>query len=362
MITTEEIISKQQQKRFLTFRKACYKANPRYVDNQGYLIQELFSQKTCFTENKEFLAVNILNEGEIACQGIFIYAPELPDYAQLCFFEAKPEQEKAVEQLLKEANRFARKFNCKRLVIGLYGHVNYGLGFLASHFEEKNSFSAAGNPAFYNTYFEALGCESIYMNSYKTNCFAENIKKYERIVNYVEQKYTFRNFDKKNFDRDVKLYTDLNNICFQNHRYYYRRNYKEDKEMLKELFLFMKEDSLMFVYDGEKPVGFLMWYPEYNELLKPGDGFGVKAFIKNRLFGRKIQTVKVMEFGVLEEYRRKGIPLALVNRVYLCAKKLGISKAETSWVLAENDNSNSICQAVCEVNYKRYVVYEKDVS
>jgi len=78
--------------------------------------------------------------------------------------------------------------------------------------------------------------------------------------------------------------------------------------------------------------------------------------------GRTIRTVKVMEFGVLEEYRRKGIPLGLVNQVYRCAGKRGISHAETSWILEENGDSNSVCKAVCEETYKRYVVYEKELS
>ena len=38
--------------------------------------------------------------------------------------------------------------------------------------------------------------------------------------------------------------------------YYYKRNYKEDVEMLKELFLFMKEESLIFAFDGENPYQF----------------------------------------------------------------------------------------------------------
>ena len=357
-----EVTTKREQKRFLDFRKKCYREHGCYVDNQAFMLREMFSGRTCFTENKEIVVWNIEDSGRVVCQGVVIYAKELPEYVQLCFFESEPGQAEAVTLLEEKAMDLGRKYGCKKLVLGLYGHVNYGLGFLADRYGEKNSFSAAGNPAYYNAYFEGEDYERIYLNSYKTARFAENIKKYERILQGVEKRFTFRYFDKKEFDRDAKLYTDLNNICFANHRYYYKREYKEDKEMLKELFLFMKEDSLIFAYDGDRPVGFVMWYPEYNELLKAGESFGVKAFFQNLFFRKRIQTVKVMEFGILEEYRRKGLPLALVNRVYLCAKKRGISKAETSWVLEENGDSNSVCRAVCEENYKRYVVYEKQLS
>lgn len=357
-----EVTTKRQQKQFLTFRKNCYRTRAEYVDNQSFMIREVFAGKSCFADNKEVVAVNVEEDGRILCQGILIYTKELPDCVQLGFFESEPGQEEAVNLLIEKAAELGKKHGCKKLVIGLYGHVNYGLGFLADRFGEKNSFSAAGNPSYYNEYFEKAGCDRIYLNSYKTAQFGENIKRYEKIVRRIEADYTFRYFDKKQFDRDAKLYTDLNNICFANHRYYYKRGYEEDREMLKELFLFMKEDSLIFAYDGEKPIGFVMWYPDYNELLAPGESFGVKDFFRNLVCGRKIKTVKVMEFGVLEEYRRKGIPLGLVNHVYRCAGKRGISHAETSWILEENGDSNSVCRAVCEETYKRYVVYEKELS
>ena len=357
-----EVTTKQQQKRFLAFRRECYRTVGRYVDNQAFMLREVFAGKTCFPEHKDIRVLYVEDEERVLCQGILIWAEELPEYAQLCFFESREGQEAAVELLLKEAKNFGKGHGCKRLVIGLYGHVNYGLGFQTDRYEEKNSFSAAGNPAYYNEYFAGPEFEKIYLNSYKTARFGENIKRFERLLRHVEKSYTFRYFDKKNFDRDAKIYTDLNNVCFAKHRYYYKRNYKEDAEMLKELFLFMKEDSVIFAYDGDTPVGFVMWYPEYNELLRGGEEFGVTAFFKNRLFGHKIETVKVMEFGILEEHRRKGLPLALVNHVYLCAQKRGIHKAESSWVLAENGDSNSVCSAVCEENYKRYVVYETQLS
>lgn len=357
-----EVKTKRQQKRFLVFRKKCYRTNGCYVDNQYFMIRQMFAEKSCFADGKEVLAVWVEDKGRILCQGILVYAKELSEYVQLGFFESEPEQEAAVDLLIEKGTEFGRERGCKRLVIGLYGHVNYGLGFLADRYGEKNSFSAAGNPAYYNEYFEKAGCESVYLNSYKTATFGENIKRYEKIVNRVESIYTFRNFNKKNFEEDARLYTRLNNLCFSSHRYYYRRKDEEDLEMLKELFLFMKEDSLIFVYEGDKPIGFVMWYPDYNQLAKAGEIFGVRHFFRNLLFRKRIQAVKVMEFGVLEEYRRKAIPLGLVHRVYCAAMKRGISKAETSWILEENGDSNSVCRSVCEEVYKRYVVYEKEIS
>lgn len=357
-----EVKSKKQQKRFLEFRKKIYKANPIYVDNNFFMIKEVFAQKTSFLENKIIHVINVEADSAVLCQGMIIYTKKLPEYVQICFFESEPNQEEAVKALVEKALEIGKQYNCEKLVIGLNGHVNYGLGFLNSHYEEKNSFSASVNPPYYNEYFRKLNCEEIGLNTYKIHYIDKQLDRYMGMLRKLNQNYTFQFFDKKKFDYYAKIYTDLNNRCFTKHRYYYKRGYQEDQEMLRELFLFMKEDSLIFAFKDEKPVGFIMWYPDFNELVKPGEVFGVKHFIKNLLFHKKIETAKVMEFGILEEYRMVGLPLALLYQISLRLEKYNIHKGETSWILEENKDSNRVCQAVCDEPYKRYVVYEKQIN
>ncbi len=357
-----EVRNKQEQKKFLEFRKKIYKTNPIYVDNNFVMIKEVFAKKTCFLEEKTVQAVYVEEDGNVLCQCMIVYAKKLPEYIQLCFFESEPNCEKAVELLVEEAIRLGKAYGCRALVIGLNGHVNYGLGFLDSHFEQKNSFSSSVNPPYYNAYFKKIGCEEIFLNTYQIHFIDKQLEKYMGMIQKMDKTYTFRQFDKKQFDYYAKIYTDLNNQCFGEHRYYYSRTYAEDKEMLKELFLFMHEDSLIFAFKDDKPIGFIMWYPDFNELVKQGESFGVKHFFRKLLQGKSYDTAKVMEFGVLEQYRRLGIPLALLYQVSVKLRKYGITKGETSWILAENTDSNRVCQAVCDEFYKRYVVYEKPID
>ncbi len=354
--------NKKQQKDYIKFRKEIYKNNPIYVDNSLFMIKELFSNKTSFVNNKSIYVINVQEKEKILCQGMVVYAKSLPDYIQLCFFESLPNQEKAVKMLVDYAIDKGKKHNCKKLVIGLCGHVNYGLGLLCSNYNEKNSFSANVNPEYYNKYFEKFNCEKIYMNTYKTKVDYNRIKRYDSLIEKLDKNYTFKCFDKRKFDYYSKIYTDLNNKAFNNHRYYYSRDYEEDKEMLKELFLFMKEDSLIFAFHNGKPVGFVMWYPDFNELVKKGDAFGAKHFIKNIFFGKKIRVGKIMEYGILEEYRKSGLVLGLLNQVFIAVKKYNINQIKSSWILEENKDSNSVCQALCDGLHKRYVVYEKRIK
>ena len=354
--------NRKLQKRFLLFRKELYKSRKLYIDNNYFMLKEIFGGKLKFTEDLEIKPVMITDEsGGILCEGVIAYTDDLKEYVQLCFFEAKKGCKEAVKMLVDEAVKVGKEHGCKKLVIGLYGHVNYGLGLQSSHYDESNSFSSPGNPSFYNDYLSDLGCELIKLNSYITYDLQNRLDRYRAIIDKFDRQYEFRVFDKKRFDYYSKIYTDLNNECFADHRYYYHRNYEHDKEMLKELFLFMKEDSIIFAFHEDEPVGFIMWYPDYNELANPGEIFGVIHYLRYKLNTRSIRTAKVMEYGVLKEYRGSGLPMALINKVYERMPDYGCTRVETSWILDENEDSNSFCRAICEKNYKDYAVYEKSI-
>lgn len=354
--------STREQKRYLDFRKKRYRENRNFVDNSYFMIKEVFAHKTSFIENKKIYPINIVDQGEIRCQGIAVYAKELPEYIQLCFFESRAGEEDAVRLLADRTAAYGRENGCRRMVVGLNGHINYGLGFLASHFDEINSFSASANPSYYNDYFKGMGCGEVRLNTYRIGAVDDRLERYRAFIDKLGRNYTFRYFDKRRFDTFAQIYTDLNNQTFGGHRYYFRRHYKEDREMLKELFLFMKEDSLIFAFDHDKPVGFILWYPDFNELAKKGEIFGAKHFVKNIFLNRKIRTAKIMEYGVLEEYQKAGLPMGLIDRVFGAMKRYGIQNVETSWILEENKDSNSFCQALCDGSYKEYAVYEKSIG
>ncbi len=357
-----EVKSKQEQKKYLSFRREIYGKNSPFVDNDLFMIKELFSGKTSFTQNKSVIVVYVEDDTQILCEGMIVYTNALSDYIQLSFFVSRPNADEAVKMLMDKITEIGKEYGCKRIVIGLNGHVNYGLGWLASNYNERNSFAAGINPDYYHTYFQKMNVKTIGLNTYRIDRIHNQLERYDAFLRKIERNYTFRYFDKKQFEKYANIYTDLNNKCFNKHRYYYPRTYQEDIEMLKELFLFMKEDSLIFAFDGDKPVAFIMWYPDFNELAKSGEAFGAKHYVKNLFLRKKIKTAKVMEYGVLEDYRKEGMPLILIHQVFLAIKKYAITKAETSWILDENTDSASFCEQICDGKYKRYVVYEKEIE
>lgn len=358
---TVTVKNKSERRKFIMFRHEIYGKGSPFVDNDIFMIRELFRGKTSFTDEKFVEAVYVEDNGSILCEGMIVYSEKLSEYIQLCFFVCRENCGEAAEMIIGAAKKRGKEFGCKRIIAGLNGHVNYGLGFLMSDYDKKNSFSSAFNPEYYHGYFKDY--EKHFLSTYKIDRISDRLDKYGAFLRKIEKNYTFRYFDKKQFSYYSEIYTVLNNKTFINHRYYYGRTNREDEEMLRELFLFMNEDSLIFAFDGDKPIGFIMWYPDFNQLAKGGEAFGAKHFIKNLFMKKRLHTAKVMEYGVLSEYRAEGLPLALIHKVAETIKENypDIIKAETSWVMDENEDSAGFCRAVCDGVNKKYVVYEKEI-
>ena len=146
-----EVKSKAEQKKFLAFRREILGKNSHFVDNDIFMIKDLFAGKTSFTNNKEVKVYYVEEGGRILCEGMAVYTEQLKEYIQLSFFVSREGAEEAVTMLTDEVVKVGKAFGCTRLVIGLNGHVNYGLGLLASGYEKGNSFGSAINHEYFNT-------------------------------------------------------------------------------------------------------------------------------------------------------------------------------------------------------------------
>jgi hypothetical protein len=54
-----EVTDRRAQKKFIAFRKKIYKNQSVFVDNNLFVLQELFQGKTSFTEQKRIFVYNV---------------------------------------------------------------------------------------------------------------------------------------------------------------------------------------------------------------------------------------------------------------------------------------------------------------
>lgn len=344
-------------KEYLRFVDTVYKDIPSYKNTTHTLLKLFLMGKGKLHKWADVDPVMIIKNNKIVAVCMYIHAHHYKQVLQIAFFEALPNEKEAVEFIISNGVSICKEKGISRIVVGLNGHVNYGLGLLADHFDSPLCFGSEYNPSYYIDYFNKFQSVEYTLTSFKGRMSNFNLDRYEKIVSRVCSNFTFRNIKFSDFKNDIKLYTDLNNKCFKTHPFYFKREYDEDYELFKDLKLFMKEENLIFVEKDGKPIGFLLWYPDYNELIPDGGKIGVTTLIKNKFQPKRIEKFKIVEIGVLPKYHNTGAIVGLFND---CMKRTRnrYKYYETSWIFNMNFKSKSFGVKWADEEYKHYKVYE----
>lgn len=344
-------------KSYMKFASSIYRGNPYYKDTTSSLLKALLLKQSEFCRHAYIYPVIVYNEGEVAAVCTYIHADNYSETLQIAYFEALPDCESAVELIIDFAKELCRKRNINKITIGLNGHVNYGLGILSDYYDVPLSFGNNYNPSYYIDYFSRYKTIEYTLSSFKGNMNEFNLDKQQRALKKVYDKFSYRNINFADFENEMKIYTDLNNLCFSSHPFYFKRSYREDYELFKDLKLFIREENLIFAEKDGQPIGFMLWYPDFNELIPGGNSIGVSTFIKNKLFPNKIGRYKIVEIGILPQFHNTGAILGLFNEC--CRRTKGrYDSYETSWILDSNFKSRNFGVKWANEEYKHYKVYE----
>ncbi len=345
---------------YISFCKEVYRGNIYYRDIMSSTLKSILSGKAEICKSTIMKPIMVLDSGRIVAVCTFAIVDRMDDVLQIAYFEALENQEKAIEAIMEYGRELAEKHSITRILVGLNFHVNYGLGLLADHYEEVQSFGSSYNPPYYIDYFKKYTSEEVNLVSYLAKMVDFDFGVNKRLMDRITSKYSVRKADFKNIEREAAFYTHLNNKAFKNHRFYYERRLNEDLELFKEFKILLREENLLFMeYEG-KPIGFMLWYPNFNELIKPGEGLGLKTVIKSKLFHSKIKKFKIVELGVIPEHQKNGAVLALFNHCFKIVKDR-YEICEAGWILENNIDSRGFGFRWSDEEYKHYKAFIIDI-
>jgi len=173
---------------------------------------------------------------------------------------------------------------------------------------------------------------------------------------------TVRPFDMKNFFADASKVRDLYNRSWQHNWGFVPLDDEDFKYAAKDMKSMVDPEFLLVAEMEGEPIGFSLTVPDFNEALQPLKGrlfpFGWLRFL---LAKRKVKMGRTLLMGVLPEYRKLGVDMALVYKTMQAGFARGITRAECSWVLADNVPMNRVLESYGAKRYKTYRVYEKKV-
>lgn len=345
---------------FFTITKEVYRHNPFYRATEDDLIKKLVKGPTAFHSHARVMPYLITKAGQPAGRFALIYDRKLPEYLQIAFFEALPDLPDLAEQILSLARK--AELPCRRFVFGLSGHLNYSAGMLLNHFDQAPVFGLPYTPAYYPDYFQQFTLQS--MVSYRFPCrpfygFMDNEHKTPDLGGI-----TVRTLDKRQFKRDIAIYTALNNACFQEHPFWAERSEAEDYELFHPFRLLLKEEYFLFAEYQGKTIGFLLWYPDFNELVKGQSQLNALHVLRHRLRD-PIRTFRLTQIAVLPEYRISKASLAFILRMIPPIKKAGYQYGEGGFIFEDNSPCLNMTARFLQrgtgnalKSYRRYGMFE----
>ncbi|HHV29943.1 MAG TPA: N-acetyltransferase [Clostridium sp.] len=359
-----EIRAIESLKEYKKFYDQVYAKDNNFKDNKTDILPIVCRKNSAFYKRSIQKMVGVFEDGKTICQCVLIIHSEYKEVVFMAFFEALPQKYEGVKMLVDYAIEFGKRNGCRKIIAGIEGHPNNSIGFSVAN-ATPPSFGECYTPSYYVDYFKDF--DKIDMVSFAgdyAEVRAAVDKDYKRFKDvFSEFDIEYGDFSLKGFKKTMKIYTDLSNDIFVDHRDVFYRNYEEDYELFLSMRPILKNENLIFAKKGSRYVGLSFWYPDLNELTGIHKRFGLKELIKYKLLGQIPRKMKMVEIGVLPEYQNKGLILLLFrNAIELAAKKYPNSeKVISSWILSENKKSVLLTRRYTKDLYKEYVYYEKNI-
>lgn len=353
-------LEKNDAREYIDFSKSVYKDNIHCRDVSSTTLKQILSGRAKICESamiKPLLVKDMIDGKECTVAACILCVVDRMDHVlQITFFEALEHQQKAVDMLLEYAKDYAHIHNMYEIIIGLNIHVNYGLGLLSSHFDSDQSLGSSYNPSYYIDYFTDSSIEEINLVSYLRDMTDFEFPVTEKLADRMTRGFTVREADFKNLEKEAEIYTYLNNEAFKDHKFYYRRRTGEDLELFKEFKMLLKPHNLLFLEYDNKPVGFMLWYPDFNQLVGPGHCIGFSTVLKTYFHRGDIDRFKISEIGILPAYQKTGGIFALFQHCYNLTKGR-FKYCESGWIIDNNRLSWSLAERWRGEKYKNYKAF-----
>jgi len=330
----KEVHTRKDLRAFYQIPNEIYTHNSFYRASELDITRLLVEGPSAFHQHATVQAYLIMQEEVVAGRFCFIHDKKLPEYVQVSFFEAQPGLLDVANMIIGKAR--AEFTDCKRIVFGLNGHLNYGAGMLTSNFNEAPVFGLPYNREYYQDYFNGLREISLVSYKFPLDPF---IDYHHRMKDKADFKgITVRKLNKNRLRHEIEIYTYLNNACFKAHPFWSERNVQEDFELFYPFRFLIKEENLLFAEKDGKPIGFFLWYPDFNQLLKDHQHLGLKHVL-HYYFASPIDTFRFTEIAVLPEFKTSHAAQAMILYAIPLIRKAGIKQGEGGFIFEANTNS-----------------------
>ncbi len=365
-----EVIDKPSEQQFLNVVDKIYADDRNYVRPLDFIINEIFDPNVNpFYKHGSAVRYVLIdpNNNTIGRIAAFINEKKAYGFEQptggVGFFECLNNQE-AANLLFQKAKEWLQSKGME----AMDGPINFGendnfWGLLVDGFSQA-SFGMQYNPPYYQSLFENFGFTTYFEQI--TNSL--DIKKpfperFWKIAEWVVRKdgYHFKHFSLKNQKRFIADFESIYNDAWQFHENFVPINRQFLIETIKKVKPFVNENLIWFAYHNHTPIGFLVLFPDINQIFKHFNG-KLNWYNKLRFLWMKkrnyITRARVVILGIIPKFQRSGIESGLFLQLKGAVEKMPhINELELSWVGDFNPKMRTLQDSMGADFSKKHITY-----
>lgn len=371
MIRIVPVDSKSQLKAFIDFPHDLYKDDPNYVPEIFIAQRDILTPgKHPFHEHSSmqlFLAYDGETiKGRIAAvlnnnhnkfnntkDGFFGFFDSVNDLT-------------VAKALFEAAEQWLRPKGLHKMIGPANPSTNETVGVLVDGFDKPPVAMMTYNQAYYINLYEQSGLKKqvdLFAYDIKTDTVSDRaVKLQEALIKRLAQKnITIRKVNLKDFKNEVKKIREIYNSAWDKNLGFVPATDNEFNYLAKDLKMILDADFCLVAEHGERMIGWALAVPDVNQIqrkVKRGRLFPTGIF-KLLLGLKKVDYVRIITLGVIEEYRKMGIEACFYAQIIKKASEKKIKGGEASWILENNEMMNKAMQDINGKVYKTYRIYEK---
>lgn len=178
-----------------------------------------------------------------------------------------------------------------------------------------------------------------------------------------------RRLDMKRYNEELAVVLDIFNDAWSDNWGYVPMTAAEIEHTAKSMKPLIEPELFWIAEIDGEPASMIVCLPNLNEALAGLEGsllpFGWAKLLW-RLKVAKLKSSRVVLFGLRKKHQRSTIGSAVILRILdalrLGGRKIGMPRAELSWILEDNLPMRKIIEKVGGKAYKTYRVYEKAIG
>ncbi len=353
--------------KFISFPYRLHRRDPHWVPALRMDVRKLLSrEKNPFFEHAEAEYFLAQRESEVVGRIAAIHNRAHNEFHEdtvgfYGFFDSIEDQSVA-DALFKAASTWLKPRGLTVMRGPASFSTNDECGVLVDGFDTPPAILTAYTPAYYVQLTEGAGftkARDLWMYQSVDDQLPERLTRGAKLI-AKRKKIALRALDMKRFDEEVELIKQLYNQAWERNWGFVPMTEAEIDHLAKDLRPVIVPDLVVFAEQEGKLIGFAVALPDLNVALKTNpSGRLFPGLIKILWKARKINRVRVLLLGVLEEYRRAGVDALMYHWIWEKGYAKGYRWAEAGWILEDNAAMKNGLLRMGFAHYKTLRLYDR---